>query len=301
VNHTYLLLPRLKVHNANALSSAVTIGFPAITAWLGFIHALERKVIAAGFEKIKFSGVGICCHDFNILTYRGRGDFVSSIVGIGNPLDKNGDRQSFIEEPRCHLTVSLIIKVEGDTGWAMDDILEQMPGIVTKMKVAGGDILDFEMPSVIPMNDIAGHQKALRKLMPGYVLIERRELLVDAMAQGANALDGLLDYLTVKHRCEQDDDDSATWTSKRKTVGWIVPIATGFQGVTPLAESGETKNVRDNTVPHRFAEAVVTLGEFVMPHRFRSMEDIMWQYQYEPENNLYLCVQNKSLNMMKEK
>ncbi|PIU55383.1 MAG: type I-F CRISPR-associated protein Csy2, partial [Deltaproteobacteria bacterium CG07_land_8_20_14_0_80_38_7] len=28
-----LLLPHIKVHNANALSSPFTIGFPAMTAW----------------------------------------------------------------------------------------------------------------------------------------------------------------------------------------------------------------------------------------------------------------------------
>jgi len=33
-----LLLPHIKVHNANALSSPFTIGFPAMTAWLGAVH-----------------------------------------------------------------------------------------------------------------------------------------------------------------------------------------------------------------------------------------------------------------------
>jgi len=36
-----LLIPNLKIHKANALSSPYTIGFPAMTAWLGFMHALE--------------------------------------------------------------------------------------------------------------------------------------------------------------------------------------------------------------------------------------------------------------------
>lgn len=298
---TYLLLPKLKVHNANAFSSSVTVGFPAVTAWLGFVHGLQRRLADAGFQETKFTEVGICCHDFDLQTYKGPGDFDFSIVGTGNPLDKNGKRQSFVEEPRCHLTVSLMIKVEGDTGWVLDDILEKIPNVLTKMKVAGGDILDFEMPSKSTVEDVEGHQKTLKKLMPGYVLIERRDLLVDAMEKGANALDGLLDYLTVKHRCELDEEGAVQWTSKRKEVGWIVPIATGFHGITPIAEPGATKNVRDNTVPHRFAEAVVTLGEFVMPYRFQSLGDIMWRYHHEPENNLYLCAQNKSFKMMEEK
>lgn len=31
----YLLISRLRIHNANAMSSTLTIGVPAMTAWLG--------------------------------------------------------------------------------------------------------------------------------------------------------------------------------------------------------------------------------------------------------------------------
>ncbi|PUZ78445.1 type I-F CRISPR-associated protein Csy2, partial [Acinetobacter baumannii] len=40
----FLLIPHLKLHNANAMSSPYTIGFPAMTAWLGAVHALQRKL-----------------------------------------------------------------------------------------------------------------------------------------------------------------------------------------------------------------------------------------------------------------
>ena len=40
----YLLISRLRIHNANAMSSTLTIGVPAMTAWLGAVHALERKL-----------------------------------------------------------------------------------------------------------------------------------------------------------------------------------------------------------------------------------------------------------------
>ena len=39
-----ILIPHIKIQNANALSSPFTIGFPAMTAWLGAVHALERKI-----------------------------------------------------------------------------------------------------------------------------------------------------------------------------------------------------------------------------------------------------------------
>ena len=48
---THLLaLPRLRVQNANAISSPLTHGFPAMTAFLGLMWALERKTYAAGLK-----------------------------------------------------------------------------------------------------------------------------------------------------------------------------------------------------------------------------------------------------------
>ena len=38
-----LVLPRLRVQNANAISSPLPHGFPAMTAFLGLMWALERK------------------------------------------------------------------------------------------------------------------------------------------------------------------------------------------------------------------------------------------------------------------
>lgn len=93
----FLIIPRLKIHNANALSSPYTIGFPAMTAWLGGVHALQRKLNAASFTDLRFSACAVSCHQIDLQTYQGRGDYVHSIVGTGNPLDKTGGRPSFIK------------------------------------------------------------------------------------------------------------------------------------------------------------------------------------------------------------
>ncbi len=158
------------------------------------------------------------------------------------------------------------------------------------MKIAGGDILGFNAPIALKIEE--GNDKDLRqltrKLMPGYAIVERRELMQEAMTQGQDAMDALLDYLAIHHHCEQDDKGNVTWISKRKTAGWIVPIATGFHGISEL---GAAKNQRDPETPHRFAESVLTLGEFKMPHRIHSINEILWQYQVDTENNLYLCQQ----------
>ena len=111
----FLCLRRLKLQNANAMSSPYTIGFPAMTAWMGAVHALERKVSREdAFQEIRFPRMAVACHEFELQTYRGEGDYVNSVIISSNPLRKKGaafERPPFIEEARVHLTVSLLIEV----------------------------------------------------------------------------------------------------------------------------------------------------------------------------------------------
>lgn len=289
-----LILPHLKIHNANALSSPFTIGFPAMTAWLGFVHALERKLNQAGLSELMLHSAAVVSHRCDVQTHKGEGDFVHSIIGTANPLDKDGSRSAFIEEARCHLDVSLVIEWSGNEEQVeQPEFTQQLQAVIATMKVAGGDVVSVGKPSVKSVITEQDTAQVLRQLMPGYVLIERRDLMMDAMQQGADAIDALLGYLTVHHHCEQLEDQSVVWHSQRKTSGWIVPIATGFQGISPL---GEAKNQRDPSVPHRFAESVVTLGEFVMAHKIKHLDDILWQYHPGLENDLYLCQQVNAIN-----
>ncbi len=285
----FIVLPHIKIHNANALSSPFTIGFPAMTAWLGFTHALERKLIQQGYSELMLQSVAVISHRCDVQTHKGEGDFVHSIVGTGNPLDKDGSRSAFIEEARCHLDISLVIEYSDNEEQAeQTNFTEQLQTIILTMKVAGGDVLDMCTPKLKSVIDEQDTKRLVRQLMPGYVLIERRDLMIEAMQQGDDALDALLSYLTVNHHSERREDDSVVWQSQRRASGWLVPIATGFQGISPL---GEAKNQRDPLVPHRFAESVVTLGEFVMVHKVKHLDDMLWQYQPDLENDLYLCQQ----------
>jgi CRISPR-associated protein Csy2 len=287
-----LIIPHIEIHNANALSSPFTIGFPAMTAWLGAVHALQLKVNNGGSQNVSFKKVAVISHQVDLQVYKGVGDYVYSIIGTGNPLDKDGKRPSFIEEARCHLEASLLVEYSGISKDDEDTVMELIVSrLNSSMKVAGGDILSFKKPEFIKVED--GNdldlRRLIRKVMPGYAIIERRELMVDAMQNGMDAIDALLDYLAVHHTCEQDENGNVTWNSQRKTSGWIVPIATGFHGITEL---GAAKNQRDPDAQHRFAESVVTLGEFIMPHRINSLDEILWSYHTDLGENLYLCQQN---------
>lgn len=285
----FLLIPHLKLHNANAMSSPYTIGFPAMTAWLGAVHALQRKLQSKGCE-VSLTKVGVSCHEFNLQTYKGQGDFVHSIIGTANPLDKGGSRPAFIEEARCHLEVSLLIECQNIDPDEKEQFLEDVQQLICSMKFASGDVLAVKKCQILQFDEDADQDRELKpilnKLMLGHVLVERRDLVIESMKQAKDALDAVLDCLKVTHSSSVDENGKVIWTSKRNAQGWLVPIAVGFQGISEL---GIAKNQRDADTPHRFAEAVLTLGEFIMPYRIESIDQLLWQYHVDLENNLYLC------------
>jgi len=291
---TVLIIPHILVHNANALSSPFTIGFPAMTAWLGATHALQRKLNSDGFENLKFNATAVLSHKADLQVHRGVGDYVNSIIGTSNPVDKDGKRPAFIEEARIHLDVSLIIEFSDLHKRDEEQFLERVSHhLQSRMKIAGGDILKIDKPMIERVEDESEDDiKRIRgKLMPSYAIVERRDLMLEAMNRGLDGMDALLDYVTINHASEQDEDGKVLWTSKRKSAGWIVPIATGFQAVSEL---GKAKNQRDADKPHCFAESVVTLGEFKMVYKIESLDEILWHYRVDKEHGLYLCEQNSN-------
>ena len=84
LNHL-LVLPRLRIQNANAISSPMTWGFPAMSAFIGAIQALERNL--PDETRLIFEGVG------DVL-YRNNGDGtfadVSQAAGVVNPVEGRG-------------------------------------------------------------------------------------------------------------------------------------------------------------------------------------------------------------------
>ena len=304
----FLLLPHIKIHNANAISSPYTIGFPAMTAWLGAVHALQRHLHQQGLTDVQLTSVAVSSHQFDLQTYKGKKDFSESIIHYRTPqvFDEKYKEKSygknfsskfdapligeaFVEEARCHLQVSLLVEYQGLDSDDREQFENSVNVQLQRMKFAGGDVLSVKPVELLTVDedDDQDIKQALAKLMLGHVLIERRDLMIETMREeGKDALDALLDHLKVMHRATQDDEGKVTWASSRKASGWLVPIATGFQGISDL---GTAKNQRDTGTPHRFAESMVTLGEFVMSYRIRNLDDMLWQYRVDTEQNLYLC------------
>lgn len=301
---TYLLLPHLKIHNANAFSSIYTIGIPAMTSWLGFTHALERRINGQNvIEKIEFAKTAVIIHDYHLHSHRLRGNNYNSLAVTGNPLKKKGsefERPPFIAEGRIDLDVSILISVKGFDGVHEEFIKSEVDKSLYKMKIAGGDIfsdikLKKKKNKIIYDDEFhtefyyieegSEKEKELRgRLRKGYAIVERRDLMIDNDCEGDD-LDKLLDCLKVSFKAKDSDDEKVVWEASKKTTGWIVPIVTGYRGIQP---SGKVMNQRDTNYEHQFVEPVVTLGEFKTVYGINSLDDMMWKYHVE--NDLYVCV-----------
>ena len=137
-----LLLPHVQVQNANAISGPCSWGFPAPTAFTGFVDALERRLPKQDFT---FGGVGILCHRFEPQVFKPPGGYDPDRIFRlhRDPVKANGESASIIEEGRAHLEVSLVIEIVGE-GLHKDDqndFLEGLAPIVYSMRLAGGSIL----------------------------------------------------------------------------------------------------------------------------------------------------------------
>ena len=284
----YILISGLEIHNANAMSSTITIGVPAMTAWLGAVHALERKVRKKHIlEEVRFLKVAVSYLQTDLQVYKETGSHINSIVGTVNPLDKDGTRASFIEEPRIHLKVSLLIEAEGIEGDIEDELYQTLYKVLHVMKFAGGDVIRFKDISILYSGgETSADRKIIVKLTPGFILIERTDLLVKENDDSGDTLERLLNYVAIRNVLSIENGIRRL-SKSRKEKGWLVPIAVGFKGISKL---GKVENQRDSTKPHCFVEPIVTLGEFKMAYRFTAIDDIMWHYQYIENGQFYLCV-----------
>lgn len=275
------------------MSSCYTVGFPAMTAWLGAVHAWQRQLTRIpGLEQIKLTKTAVISHQCQLQTYK-NGQF-SSIIDTANPLKKNKrtgnfERPPFIEEARIHLDVSLVIEAQGVSGDNEKLCKTKLQTILWQTKLASGDVVGYDENIEIKYvaENTRTERKIIHSLIPGYALVERSELLQPQDSTATDKLDSLLDFLSIHVYSKiEDEKNTRTWHYEKREPGWLVPITIGFKGISPI---GKVENQRDETADHCFVESVVTLGEFRMTYRFQSLEDMMWHYEYDAANQLYLC------------
>lgn len=314
-----LVLPRLRVQNANAISSPLTWGFPSPTAFLGFVHALERR-LAKRFG-VTLGGVGIVCHAFDAQTFRPNRRQHLVFTQTRNPVYLKRDAAKFIaegtpaaivEEGRAHLEVSLVIAVCGNFEEAQQEqaFADMAYEVAMGMRIAGGSVLPalgprLPQPYYIPWpSTLADRRKAFvrlrRRLIPGFALVHRPDLLegrlseLQATNDDATALDALLDLTRLNHvPAEQEGEKKVEWHVEKRP-GWLVPLPVGYAGISSLHAAGEVAGSRDGVTPFRFVESLYSLGQWIGPHRLGQLDQLLWHSTADVDAGLYHCVNRYS-------
>ena len=298
------ILKNMHIEGANAIAG-FTYGFPAITQFLGFAHALSRKVEPQ--HGISFDGCAVMCHQHQVHAYRGSDwdDYGFSLTR--NPLAKDGKTAPIVEEGKMNLCVSLLIECKGFSGGNSEQeqlINDAIKTLALSQRCAGGRITHIEACQFKPMpNEASDCRKLLRPLLPGFILCDRSDYLQQHNeSNDQNMIMSWLDFSALRYRYEtltesnNPDVEQGQWKRVNKPQsGYLVPLMIGYKQISEVFAAGEVANVRDNTTPFAFTEAVYSVGEWIgRPSRVESINQILWRYQYS--SPYYLCRAQQSIH-----
>lgn len=295
-----LVLPRVRVQNANAISSPMTWGFPAITAFLGLMTGLERRL--GPDSGICFKAVGVVCHDFEAqVTTEG---FTRAFHLTRNPVGADGSTAGIVEEGRVHLELTLVFSVQLSSAHLGDAERQALAGQVAHtlagMRLAGGSLmpplpggrqrrpkpfLELEAEGDATKDQM---RKLARACLPGFALVSRHDLLTQRLADmkaadpQANVLEAWLDLSRWNHRAVQTEDGEVAWQTDKRP-GWTVPIPVGYAALSELHAPGTVAGARDAKTPFRFVETIWSMGQWISPHRLKCLDDLYWYARTEGE------------------
>ncbi|MDR2365097.1 MAG: type I-F CRISPR-associated protein Csy2 [Zoogloeaceae bacterium] len=314
-----LIVPRLRVQNANAISSPLTHGFPAMSAFLGLMWALERRTTAQGLD-VLFNAVGVVCHDYQEQV--AEDTFAKAFCLTRNPsLDKSKigsdgkikKPDAIVEEGRIHLDLSLVFAVQsrtlsehmalGQTD-AANAVAAKVNEHILTMRIAGGSVVHLpdsraqKADIVSLIGTEADQQKAFNRaklrLLPGFTLVSRDDLLearhaeMRAQDPDASRLDAWLSLSRVNWRCVTSPDKKLEW-KRDNPGGWLRPIPVGYGTLSGPHDPGAVANARDAKTPFCFVESLYSIGEWLSPHRLNSPQDLLWYADHVPDAGLYRC------------
>lgn len=295
-----LLLRHLKVENANAISG-LTYGFPAISHFLGFTHALSRRLEQN--YGLTLGGCAVIAHHTGLQS-QPLGNRREQVFALTrNPLTKEGKTAPFNEEGRVHLDISLLIECDFDadqlpkTG-ALDQRVRELQTwferTVPTLRLAGGTITSLEQVQWRESYEGRELRRLCMGLLPGFALVCRHDLLTlhhqqrSSTETGGEVLDSLLDFVTLRYQAQQDEAGAVSWQQLAKPAsGYLVPLAVGYQGISSLHGPGSVLSSRDQETPFRFVESIYTLGQWVSPHRIQDLDTLLWRYRHQ--DPYYLC------------
>jgi CRISPR-associated protein Csy2 len=310
MSNAYVIFERISVQDANCIAG-FTYGFPAITHFLGFGHALSRKLSVS--HQLTLQGCAVICHKHQIHAYQPKEHRDYVFAQSKNPPStraKAKETPPIIEEGKMDMTVSLVMvcpELNISRVAEINALSQTIMNLAYQHRLAGGSIQNIAAIHVLNLEQKKLSKKLKRLLLPGFVLMDRSDLLADhyqtlkQQQPDAELMDAWLDFSALKYHAEPKlkeseleatDKTEAEWLRMDKPAkGWLVPITNGYKAISPVYPAGEVSNTRDGITPVCFVEAAHSIGEWRSLHRIQQISDMIWYYRHEED--WYLCQQSK--------
>ncbi len=119
-NESFIVIPNLRVNDANAMSTSCTVGIPSLIGIWGFIHKFERNINQLNNSKIKFDSFALCIHHFGLSKRTPSKELYlrdkQKVLAPG-----------LIDSVECDLSISLVLRVTSEEKFDSSTLQNALP------------------------------------------------------------------------------------------------------------------------------------------------------------------------------
>jgi len=287
----YVVIPRMRVQNANMQTNGFLLGGVPLFAANMFAHHLARQL---GTQE---EGIIYIHHDQQRLGGQAYGRFTPAqrrgavFIGKKDYSSKNKYALSLQPTASCHLEFSLVIKFSSSRISP-----EKLTNILKRSRFAGGQIIDFLEITIHAENEL---ETALKKIKTGFAILDRQELLIEyQQRKQINRVQAFTQLLALKA-------DALRAFFNDQNLSWISATNLGYALLEPLTDqrAGIRQAQDQETTAHAYAEPLTgivqyfSLGEILRRNTeaeddtWHNLQKLLWTYHW-PQDDIFLLKQN---------
>ncbi|KHN66079.1 type I-F CRISPR-associated protein Csy2 [Acinetobacter calcoaceticus] len=287
----YVVIPRIRVQNANMQTNGVLLGGVPLFAANMFAHHLARQL---GTQE---EGIIYIHHDQQRLGGQAYGRFTPAqrrgavFIGKKDYSSKNKYALSLQPTASCHLEFSLVIKFSSSRISP-----EKLTNILKRSRFAGGQIIEFLEITTHAENEL---ETALKKIKTGFAILDRQDLLIEyQQRKQINRVQAFTQLLALKA-------DALRAFFNNQNLSWISATNLGYALLEPLTDqrAGIRQAQDQETTAHAYAEPLTgivqyfSLGEILRKNTeaeddtWHNLQKLLWTYHW-PQDDIFLLKQN---------
>ncbi|HBN5965642.1 TPA: type I-F CRISPR-associated protein Csy2 [Acinetobacter baumannii] len=287
----YVVIPRMRVQNANMQTNGFLLGGVPLFAANMFAHHLARQL------DTQEEGIIYIHHDQQRLGGQAYGRFTPAqrrgavFIGKKDYSSKNKYALSLQPTASCHLEFSLVIKFSSSRISP-----EKLTNILKRSRFAGGQIIEFLEITTHAENEL---ETALKKIKTGFAILDRQDLLIEyQQRKQINRVQAFTQLLALKA-------DALRAFFNDQNLSWISATNLGYALLEPLTDqrAGIRQAQDQETTAHAYAEPLTgivqyfSLGEILRRNTeaeddtWHNLQKLLWTYHW-PQDDIFLLKQN---------